>query len=97
MANGDQSAQDAERDTNNWIESEIKKCTLGGLAHALHAAQDKYSRSHAYMPWYGGMPDIGHIWYDVFGSFPLTNARSASCELMRRFKSLCPCMCKEEL
>jgi RHS repeat-associated protein len=102
MANGDiiESAEQAEIETNKWIDSELSKCSLSGFAHALHAEQDKYSKSHAFKPWYGGglfgLPSPGHMWEDSFGAIgaPINDATIATIKLIEKIKSICPCACQ---
>ena len=101
MSNGliNEDPKVAESKTNKYIDENLRACTLQGLARAFHAEQDKYSEAHSgYQPWYGGTPSLGHLWDDSGGALgaPLRAATAASITLFKRFKSLCPCMCKEQ-
>jgi RHS repeat-associated protein len=48
------SPADCERKYNEFVDSELKKCTKEGLANAIHAVQDSFSHSHRGLQWYGG-------------------------------------------
>ena len=95
-----ESREAAMRKASNHIEENLHKCTRKGLAFALHAEQDKHTSSHAFKPWYGGIPGPRHFYHDAFGRSIGTGqqniweATMASIELIRKFKSLCPGVCQ---
>jgi RHS repeat-associated protein len=99
MANGliNETPQEAEKKTNDYINEMVAKCNLDSIARALHAEQDKYSTSHAYKSWHGGFPGIFHMWQDTFGAFgkPLSNARMATKQLFYKALEKCPCICND--
>jgi len=91
-----QSANDAQVVTDRFIDREVRKCTAAGLANALHAEQDKHSAPHTgFAPWSGGSPSASHVWGDTVGALggPFGRAEAATEQLIRRFKTLCPCVC----
>jgi RHS repeat-associated protein len=92
-----QSPSTAARLAELYIDSELKKCTPSGLAHALHTEQDKYADGHrGFQPWFGGTPSAGHIWGDTFGAGggSFGEAEAGSRNLIQRFKAMCPCACQ---
>jgi RHS repeat-associated protein len=86
---------EAEIGTNQFIEENLKNCSLDDLARALHATQDKYSGSHSgYQPWPGGTPSFGHMVQDTFlGRGSPRRAEADSRDLIKRFAEMCPCVC----
>ena len=101
MSDGErkQRPKEAEINTNEYIDKYLRTCTEKGLARALHAGQDKHPKGHkGYQPYYGPPPGLLHMWYDSFGAIgaPLHAALGESRGIIKKFKSLCPCICKAE-
>ncbi len=98
MRNGDvnESVESAWNRTNEYIDGELGKCDALGLGRALHAEQDKWAAGHrGYQPisskwtlreW------ANHWWMDTTGDYEDV-AVSASVQLIKRFKEICPCAC----
>jgi RHS repeat-associated protein len=69
MRNGTngESADDAEKKYNNYVNSQLALCTIDGLAHALHAVQDSTAGGHSgFQPRSGGLPSASHFKDDLF-------------------------------
>jgi len=79
-----------------FIESELAKCSIEGLANALHATQDGFASGHGGTePWGGGWPGWGHIAGDKWPSRETRGkAVDASRALIDRFVKRCGC-CEE--
>ena len=99
MCSPGQSASEGMTMTEEHIEREVAKCTAEGLANALHAAQDKHSRSHSMCQvWWGSKrlsksALLKHLMGDTAGA----GVRDASVEselIVKRFKERCGCDCK---
>jgi RHS repeat-associated protein len=93
-----QSPADAARKMQEYIDSELGKCSAQAFANALHAEQDRFAPGHrGFHPWYGQRwPSFTHIFGDTFGALggPFGRAVAASRSLMQRFKATCPCVCR---
>jgi hypothetical protein len=93
-----QSAAQAEQLYNSFIESELSKCNLEGLANAMHAVQDSAAAGHkGFQPWDGGpLPSFGYFLRDMIhpGDAEWEDAKDKSRQLLERFKRKCPCSCK---
>ena len=97
MRNGasGQSAADAQRQYNDYVATQLSKCTLDGLAHALHAVQDSTASGHAgFQPWDGGVPSPAHM----KGDFAPSNAnweagKQKTRDLIDQYKKKCGCTC----
>ena len=98
MRNGvsGQSVADAQRQYNAFIDSELNKCTLDGLANAMHAVQDSAASGHkGFQKWNGGMPSASHLHGDFLpGDGEWQDAVQKTKQLMDRFKRRCGCSCK---
>jgi hypothetical protein len=97
MSNGEvnESAQSARRNTEEYINENLRKCNAEGLGRALHAEQDKYAGGHrGYQPWYGKGGRVKHWLKDETGGGEWEAVR-ASIALIKRFKEMCPCACGE--
>ncbi|MGJ7497859.1 RHS repeat-associated core domain-containing protein [Variovorax sp. RT4R15] len=88
-----QSAQDASRLFDHYVDDNIKSCTQKGLARALHAGQDSSATGHRnFQPWFGGVPGSAHLRGEVMPSKrSLDEAKGKSRDILRRYKASCPC------
>jgi RHS repeat-associated protein len=79
--------------TEKYIDDNIKKCTIAGLARALHAAQDSQSASHrGCQVWPGGFPSWDHVKPDAIpSSQELGEAVRRSRDVIRQFRDPCKC------
>ena len=80
----------------SFIANEMSKCTVDGLANALHATQDGFSSSHDGQTWDGGRwgwwPGWGHLHRDVVVPNNVgKEATKASRDLIERFIANCGC------
>jgi hypothetical protein len=98
MTNGrnGESPADAERKYNNYVDSELGKCTLDGLANALHAVQDSAASGHkGFQRWNGGSPSGSHMKGDFFPKpADWDDGKQKTRDLMDRYKRRCGCSCK---
>ena len=93
------SPADCERKYNEFVESELKKCTKEGLANAIHAVQDSFSDSHRGMQWYGGtlalmVPFLGldHIISDATpGRTEQYEVPRKTADMIRNWQKQCGC------
>lgn len=63
------SEAEAKARFDQHVESELAKCTMEGLAFALHAIQDSHAPAHRdFKPW-GGMPPLASYMADLLGDW----------------------------
>jgi RHS repeat-associated protein len=92
MCAPEQDVREGTAHTEDYIESQMKTCTLKGLARALHAAEDKYAGGHqGCQIWPGGRPTWRHIFQDAFPGSAASAAEIEARRLIQRFKETCPC------
>ena len=95
MSNGasGESRGDAERKFNLFVDAQLGKCTLDGLANAMHAVQDSAAGGHkGFQPWSGGLPSASHMNRDFFPKpQEWDDAKQKSKDLMERYKRRCGC------
>ncbi len=92
-----ESAIDAERRYDNYVEEQIRSCSVDGLARALHAVQDSAARGHkGFQSWSGGVPSGSHTQSDFFPSAnEWQEALQKSRDVVQRIKERCSCICKK--
>jgi hypothetical protein len=90
---GSQTVEQAGALFYEYIEQQIKSCTVQGLARALHAIQDSFAAGHRdFQQWTGRVPTPAHLRGDVLPSqITLRKAVNASKELMIKYKNTCEC------
>jgi len=92
-----QTADEARRLFDNYVDKNIRSCTQKGLANALHAVQDMFPRGHmGFQPWdggmFGGVPGPAHVMGDVLPSrSTYDKAIKKSREILDKYKMNCPC------
>jgi len=92
MCSPGQTAEQGERATEQFIEEQLKTCSIAGLAKALHAAQDKHAGGHrGCQTWPGGLPSWEHLKQDAFPGSAAGAAEAESRTVIERFKAMCPC------
>lgn len=92
MCSPGQTAEQGARATEQFIEEQLKTCSIGGLAKALHAAQDKHAGGHrGCQTWPGGLPGWEHARQDAFPGSATGAAEAESRTVIERFKAICPC------
>ena len=91
-----QTVPQAQNLWRNYIEDELKSCTIKGLGHALHAMQDSFAPGHSgFQEWGGGIPSPEHREGDINPpASALRSALGASIDLIERYKKMCPCECE---
>ena len=83
-----------EQRWKQYIDEQLRKCTMEGLARAIHASQDSFPRGHSGVKPYHGFLRLppSHLYYD---KFPTPSERAkvpADTEnLIRQFNELCRC------
>ena len=94
-----QSVAEARQLFDKFIDDQISKCTLQGLARAAHAAQDFYAPGHEnFQAWSGGhtwlhIPAPKHIFGDFFTfGKRRREARKHTQVLIKRYKKKCQCL-----
>lgn len=85
--------------TEQYIDRQISRCNVPGLAKAMHAAQDKHSPSHrGCQPWPGRNAmtarQLGAHGAADLGPEGVHDATIESELVINRFKQRCPCMCE---
>jgi RHS repeat-associated protein len=88
-----------EEKYRRFIEDELKKCTMEGLANAVHAMQDSYPFGHSGLKWYGGMigmvfPFLGldHLIPDAFPTRQaLWVVPVATGDMIEKWQDRCDC------
>ena len=90
--------EQGEQNYNWYVQSELSTCTIQGLAHALHAAQDSASASHqGFQIWDGGrfgihFPGFSHMSHDAFPTLQeWNNATQNTQAILNRLKNTCGC------
>jgi len=98
MCRPKQNQRQGSEEIRDYIDSQVKSCTLDGLANALHAAQDSFAGGHrGCQPWDGGFlgfPGFVHLWEDSFPGASGAAAEAESVRIINRYRSMCPCPCK---
>jgi RHS repeat-associated protein len=91
-----QSAAQGAQATEQFIDEQLRTCSLQGLERALHAAQDKHAGGHrGCQTWPGGSPSWHHIVQDAFPGSAAGAAEAESRAVIGRFRAMCPCsVCK---
>ena len=86
-----------QKNFENWKKLQLNKCTIRGLAAALHAQQDFYSRSHMYFKRYKGMKDLqlNHPDHAIADMYPSTGEifgiSNVSGNMIRAWQEKCKC------
>jgi len=91
-----------EQQYNDFVKSELKKCTKAGLANAIHAVQDSFSHSHRGFQWYGRtlalmVPFLGldHIIPDATpGRAEQYDVPRATADMIKKWQQQCGCNAK---
>jgi RHS repeat-associated protein len=84
---------------DDYVRKELEKCTFDGLAKAVHAVQDSYSRSHSGLQMYGGVefllvPFLGldHLISDLSPTrFEIYKVTQATRDMIKKWKEDCQC------
>lgn len=85
-----------QKNLDNWIKHNLKKCDLTALGFAIHAMQDSYSRSHTglqnYSGFWGMFPFILHGVRDAAPS-PTENfvVPYQTEQMIRQWREMCRC------
>jgi hypothetical protein len=83
----------------NWyLQSELSKCSVVGLAHTLHAVQDSAAAGHkGFQVWNGGswgigFPGFSHFWHDAFPTnAEWIDASQKTRDILNKFSNQCGC------
>jgi RHS repeat-associated protein len=70
MARPGQTSADAARQSNDYIQEQIKKCDCSALGFALHTAQDSAAGGHHYETYTGSVS----LWHLIQDQFPSSDA-----------------------
>lgn len=79
---------------NEYVREQLAKCTLDGLAHAIHAVQDSYSRAHRGFRVYPGMLGLSpmHLLDDaVPGRWERQYVPQITRDLIKQWEQQCSC------